>query len=226
MNIAIVVALRSELDLMLPLLGDVKQTQIDGLTFYQGAVDANQVVVMQCGIGKVNAATGVTTLINHFHPHRLINTGVAGGADKQVSVMDVVVGSQVAYHDVWCGPGCAWGQVQGLPLYYDADPDLIRCLPDGDNIKVGLICTGDQFIDSIDKVQHIKSNFPQALAVDMESAAMAQVCHLRGVGFMSLRVISDSPGASHNNAQQYVDFWADAPQHTLQVVHTLLRNLK
>ena len=68
----------------------------------------------------------------------------------------------------------------------------------------------------------IKSHFPDALAVDMESGAIAQVCELRNVPFMSMRVISDSPGASHDNTKQYNDFWNDAPAATFNVLHNLL----
>lgn len=225
MNIAIIVAMRKELELLLPLLENKQETVIDGFTFYQGAVGRHQVVAMQCGIGKVNAAMGALTLINHFAPDKVINTGVAGGADKAVNVMDIVVGSKVAYHDVWCGPESPLGVVQGLPLYYEGDADLLALMPVREDIKVGLICSGDQFIDTMEKVDNIKANFPQALAVDMESAAIAQVCYVRGVSFLSTRVISDSPGASHNNTQQYNDFWQDAPQHTFQVLRQLLLDI-
>ena len=170
-------------------------------------------------------AMGTLTMVNHFQPQCVINTGVAGGAGKLVRVMDIVVAAQVAYHDVWCGPESPWGRVQGLPLYYDAAPSLLQLVPKQDDIHVGLICSGDQFVDDIDKVNDIKASFPQALAVDMESAAIAQVCYVRQVPFMSMRVISDSPGASHDNTQQYNDFWQDAPQHTFSVLQQMLQHL-
>lgn len=225
MTIGIIVAMRKELDLLLHLLSNTSETVIDGFTFFQGTIVKNPVVAMQCGIGKVNAAMGALTLINNFAPQRVINTGVAGGADKSVSVMDIVAARQVSYHDVWCGPESPWGQVQGLPLHYDASPDLLAMVPNRNDIKVGLTCSGDQFIDSMEKVQSIKAKFPEALAVDMESAAIAQVCYVRKVGFMSLRVISDSPGASKDNTQQYLDFWSEAPQHTFEVLKQMIQQI-
>ena len=75
---------------------------------------------MKCGIGKVNAAVRLSELINVFAPDMVVNTGVAGGIDTEVNVGDVVVGRQCCYHDVWCGEG-AWGQMQGLPLYFDGN---------------------------------------------------------------------------------------------------------
>lgn len=218
--------MRKELELLLPLLENKAETVVDGFAFYEGGIGNHRVVAMQCGIGKVNAAMGALTLINQYHPDRVINTGVAGGADRSVNVMDIVVGTQTAYHDVWCGPEAEWGRVQGLPLYFDAAPDLVTLLPTRVDIKQGLICSGDQFIDSMESVSAIKAKFPAALAVDMESTAIAHVCHMRQVGFLSMRVISDSPGASHDNTAQYNDFWQDAPEHTFLVLREMLLGIK
>ena len=222
MKIGIIVAMRKELALLLPLLSNPSSESHDGLEFYTGTIGSNQVIAMQCGIAKVNAAIGTVTLINHYAPSLIINSGVAGGTDKSVNVMDIVVGSRVAYHDVWCGPESTYGAVQGLPLYYEADKYASQLVSDDKTVKKGLIVSGDQFVDSIEQVKIIKSHFPDALAVDMESGAIAQVCELRNVPFMSMRVISDSPGASHDNTKQYNDFWDDAPAATFNVLHNLL----
>lgn len=226
MKIGIIVAMGKELALLKPMLQDGSEKVIDGLTFHCGHVGSHEVVVMQCGIGKVNAAIGTVTLINNFAPDAVINSGVAGGADKGVNVMDVVVGARVAYHDVWCGPECPMGRVQGLPLYYEGTENFLSAIEASDDVKVGLICSGDRFIDKMSEVEAIKANFPDALAVDMESGAIAQVCYVRGVPFLSMRVISDSPGASHNNTKQYNDFWEAAPQQTFQMLHNLLNTVK
>ena len=155
----------------------------------------------------------------------IINTGVAGGADKSINVMDIVVGERVSYHDVWCGPECKMGVVQGLPNYFEGSKSIISKLPQSPLLKYGLIVSGDQFVESIEKVNKIKENYPEALAVDMESGAIAHVCEVMNVPFLSLRVISDSPGASRNSTCQYNDFWEDAPKHTFEIVETLLNNL-
>lgn len=222
MKIGIIVAMRKELALLLPLLTNPNSESQDGLEFHTGTIGSNQVIAMQCGIAKVNAAIGTVTLINHYAPDLIINSGVAGGADKSVNVMDIVVGSRVAYHDVWCGPESTYGAVQGLPLYYETDQHALQLVPNDKSVRKGLIVSGDQFVDSIEQVKAIKSHFPDALAVDMESGAIAQVCEIRNVPFMSMRVISDSPGAGHDNAKQYNDFWDDAPAATFNVLHNLL----
>ncbi len=225
MKIGIIVAMHKELELLLPLLQNSEESRMGGCEFHRGKVGRHDVIAMQCGIGKVNAAIGTLTLVNSFLPDFVINSGVAGGADQSISVMDVVAGARVAYHDVWCGPESELGQVQGLPLYFEGAKRLLDLVPDRGGIHKGLICSGDQFIDTLDAVNRIKGNFPEALAVDMESGAIAQVCHLNKVPFLALRVISDSPGASHDNTRQYLDFWNDAPQETFNLVKDIITGL-
>lgn len=225
MKIGIIVAMRKELDLLLPLLHNSEESRMSGFEFHRGKVGKHDVMVMQCGIGKVNAAMGTLTLVNSFLPDYVINSGVAGGADQSVAVMDVVAGARVAYHDVWCGPESEIGRVQGLPLYFEGSNRLLDLVPTRDGIHKGLICSGDQFIDTMEQVDRIKGNFPDALAVDMESGAIAQVCHQTKVPFLALRVISDSPGASHDNTRQYLDFWNDAPRETFMLLKELINNL-
>ena len=225
MKIGIIVAMHKELELLLPLLQNSEESRMGGCEFHRGKVGRHDVIAMQCGIGKVNAAIGTLTLVNSFLPDFVINSGVAGGADQSISVMDVVAGARVAYHDVWCGPESELGQVQGLPLYFEGARRLLDLVPDREGIHKGLICSGDQFIDTLDAVSRIKGNFPEALAVDMESGAIAQVCHLNKVPFLALRVISDSPGASHDNTRQYLDFWTDAPQETFNLVKDIITRL-
>ncbi len=225
MKIGIIVAMRKELDLLLPLLQDSEESRMSGFEFHRGKMGKHDVMVMQCGIGKVNAAMGTLMLVNNFTPNFVINSGVAGGADTSVKVMDVVAGARVAYHDVWCGPESELGQVQGLPLYFEGAKRLLDLVPEREDIHKGLICSGDQFIDTIDAVNRIKGNFPEALAVDMESGAIAQVCHLSKVPFLALRVISDSPGASHDNTKQYLDFWNDAPRESFVLLKDMIKRL-
>ncbi len=225
MKIGIIVAMRKELDLLLPLLQDSDESRMSGFEFHCGKMGRHDVMVMQCGIGKVNAAMGALMLVNHFAPNFVINSGVAGGADKSVNVMDVVAGEKVSYHDVWCGPESELGRVQGLPLYFEGSTKLLELLPESGDIHKGLICSGDQFIDTMDEVNRIKGNFPEALAVDMESGAIAQVCYQCSVPFLALRVISDSPGASHDNTRQYLDFWTDAPRETFKLVKDIITKL-
>lgn len=225
MKIGIIVAMQKELELLNPMLAGHTRQEHDGTVFHCGNIGHHSVVAMQCGIGKVNAAIGTAALIDGFSPDVVINTGVAGGASKSVNVMDVVVGQRVAYHDVWCGFDSTWGQIQGMPLFFDGKPELVEALQGQPGVHCGLICSGDRFIDSIGEVEAIQSRFPDVLAVDMESAAIAHTCFAKHTPFLSLRVISDSPGASHNNSAQYTDFWADAPKRTFEKLQQLINGM-
>ena len=195
--------------------------------FLVGKVGESKVVLLQSGIGKTNAATGVTNLIMTFHPDCIISTGVAGGIDTRLDVMDVVIGSEVCYHDVFCGEGCDPGQVQGLPRLFTGDERLVKIattLETDVHIVPGMICTGDQFITNRDELDAIKEKYPQGLAVDMESASIAQVCHLWSVPFLSFRIISDS----HDDGQQlknYTDFWQSMAERSFGVIDALMHAL-
>lgn len=194
----------------------------------EGMLAGNEVVLWQCGIGKVNAAVGTLRLIREHHPDVILSTGLAGGIDKCLSVMDVVVGSQAVYHDVWCGMGNEYGQVQGLPARFDADARLLkvaRATADGPYVKEGLLCTGDQFITDKEALSVIKSKFPEGLACEMESAAIAHTCYMMQIPFMSIRVISDTPGNTDNHQMQWDEFLASMSDRSFQFVRQFLMNM-
>ena len=192
----------------------------------QQLFSSDNVKVEKCGIGKVNAALGAQRMISEFHPDVIINSGCAGGNGDDVDVMDIIVGSEVTYHDVYCGRAiddCTiYGQVQGMPARYAADPALLsKALQlsasaaqhpassnQGSTLKIhsGLIVTGDWFVDSREKMRDIVGHFPEAKAVDMESCAIAQTCYINHVPFISFRVISDIP-LRDTDASQYHNFW-------------------
>ena len=182
---------------------------------------------VQSGIGKAGAARTATELILRERPDCIINSGCAGGLAPSVAVGDTVLGAQTAYHDVWCGEGNLPGQVQGLPQRFDADPALLRAalsLQTAQPVRSGLICTGDQFLTSPEDDARVLGIYPDALACDMESAAIAQVCHHYGVPFLSFRIISDTRVGGHD-MQAYADFWdriSDSSFHFLkQLIDTL-----
>lgn len=221
----VIVAMSAEFRLVEALLTEKKEQLIHGFRFLQGKAGDATVVLMQAGIGKVCAAVGAVEMLNHFAPDCIINTGVAGGIDKRLRVMDIVVGKEVAYHDVWCGEGNEVGQVQGLPARYQGSPALYeKAIAVNSDVALwgGLICSGDQFITDRKALEDIKNKFPDGLAVDMESGAIAQVCHLYGVPFLSCRIISDTPGQVENHALQYRDFWSAAPEKSFEVLKQLI----
>lgn len=226
MNIGIIVAMDKELQLLLPLLNDARETQIDGRVFHLGDIAGHSVAVMKSGIGKVNAALSAMEMINHFAPEVVINTGVAGGTGAGARVLDIVVGDRIAYHDVWCGPGTVNGQAAHCPLYFTST-DMLTSLPvlrDNPSVRRGLIASGDIFVSRPEDVSRIRELYPDALAVDMESAAIAHACYLRQTPFFCIRVVSDTPGESDNIAQ-YDNFWDAAPRQTFDILKSVLTSL-
>lgn len=225
MKIAIIVAMTKELNLLLPLINSCKEvSSANGFSYYEGLMAGKEVAVMQCGIGKVNAAVGAFALIEAFHPDIVINSGVAGGTGSEAKILDVVVGDRVAYHDVWCGPCAERGRIQGMPMYFEAPAEVLAKIDESGHVKKGLIASGDQFVDNAGELVRIKTLYHDVLAVDMESAAIAQVCHIKGVPFTSIRVVSDTPGEA-DNTSQYQHFWDDAPLQTFHVLTQLIEAL-
>jgi adenosylhomocysteine nucleosidase len=214
MKIGIIVAMDKELHQLQQLFND------------------GNVLVQKCGIGKVNAALGAQRMINEFHPDCIISSGCAGGNGDDINVQDVVVSSELCYHDVYCGRAIddttVYGQVQGMPARFKADANMLEKalhLQTSDiSLHQGLIVTGDWFVDSKEKMRSIIEKFPEAKAVDMESCAIAQTCYINKVPFISFRVISDIP-LRDTDASQYHNFWETIAEHSFQITKTFVESL-
>ena len=232
MKIGIIIAMDKEFRRISELLDNLTVEESGGRSFTLGNLSGNDIVLHQCGIGKVNAAIGTTELIRRYSPQLVISTGCAGGGQTSMEVQDVVVSTQLAYHDVYCGSAIGhtvYGQVQGMPARYQSPSSLVDAALslNGEGqprIYAGLIVTGDWFVDSRDKMRDIMSHFPEAVAVDMESAAIAQTCHVYGIDFISFRVISDIP-LKDTNASQYHNFWDTIADHSFATTRRFLAKL-
>ena len=180
------------------------------------------------GIGKVNAARTATEMILRDRPDFIINSGCAGSIDRTVGVKDLVIGEQVAYHDVWCGYGNAFGQVDGLPQRFDADPHLLsvaQSLRTDLTVHSGLVITGDQFYISLEEDARQKELYPDALACDMESASIAQVCRHYGVPFLSFRMISDIHTSDEDQKATYEGFWGDLAMDSFEFMRMVVEGV-
>ena len=220
MKIGMIVAMDKELKQLRPLFPEDK------------------VILQKSGIGKVNAAIQAVEMIRQYKPDVIISSGCAGGNGDDVNVQDVVVSSELAYHDVYCGTAIdsttVYGQVQGLPARFQADPYLLKKAtdishsslhtPHSPKIVPGLIVTGDWFVDSKEKMREIIGHFPEAKAVDMESCAIAHTCYINKVPFISFRVISDIP-LRDTDASQYHNFWDTIAENSFQVTKTFIESL-
>lgn len=197
------------------------------------------IMIRQSGIGKVNAALTCQELIQDFQPDVVISTGCAGGNGEGVHVGDVVVSTETAYHDVYCGEamgGSVYGQIQGMPPRFATPEPLVSAAlslngqktETGDTlprIHAGLIVTGDWFVDAVDKMRSILSHFPEAKAVEMESAAIAHTCCRHHIPFVSFRVVSDMP-LHDEHASQYHDFWKNVSTKSFSVTQAYVRLLQ
>lgn len=243
-RIAIVSALHDELSAVLQLMPDEQKTTLAGREFWQGHLHGHEVVAVLSGIGKVAAATTATVLIERFGVQRILFTGVAGGVGDGVRVGDVVVASHFMQHDMDASPLFPRFEVPGYgTAVFEADPaltqalcqavqatlaDLPQVLAPGvvqafglhaPRLHHGLLLSGDRFVATTAESGALQAALPQALAVEMEGAAFAQVCRDYGVPFAAMRTISDrADDAAH------VDFLAFLRQVASRYSLKLLEN--
>ena len=201
MKAGIIGAMEPEVAILKSQLSDIEETCHGGFTFYRGKLNGHDVVIVQSGIGKVAAALATCLLIQHYSPDYVVNTGSAGGFDQSLKVGDIVVSSEVRYHDVNVTAfGYEIGQLPGNPPAYMPHPNLVTAAKKGieklDDIHalVGLITTGDTFMTADEDIAKARANFPSMAAVEMEGAAIAHTCHQFNVPFVIIRSMSDIAG--------------------------------
>ena len=232
MRIGIIVAMDKEFAQLKTLLTESQTERKNQKDFVIGKIGANEVVMQQCGIGKVNSAIGAVEMIDNYHPDLVISSGVAGGADINLNVTEVVVATNCVYHDAYCGDECEYGQILGMPATFKTPQEYvekalaINNLPDNKHPKIhaGQIVSGEWFVDSKEKMRSILKHFPHAMAVDMESCSIAQTCHIYKTPFISFRIISDVP-LKDTKAQMYFDFWAKMAEGSFNVTKAFLESL-
>ena len=201
-----------------------------GMVFFEGTIEGLDAVVVQCGVGKVNAALCVQVLCDCFGVTALTNTGVAGSLSAQLDIGDLVVSRDAMYHDVDVRIfGYAPGQVPGMPEAYEADEQLAGLAYDAaesvnpGHTRIGRIASGDQFVCTRAQKDVIIAN-TGALCTEMEGTAIAHAAHRNGVPFVILRAISDKADGSAE--MEYPVFEAIAARRCADVTIELIRKLK
>ena len=203
---------------------------VAGMEFCEGTLDGKAVVVVQCGMGKVNAGICAHTLINDFGVTRVINTGVAGSLDNAIDIGDIVVSTDAVQHDYDVTPiGFARGEIPYTGLYAFPADEALRALAvraareAAPEIKVfeGRVCSGDQFIASKEQKETIIHNFG-GKCCEMEGGAIAQACYLNGTPFVIIRAISDKADASEEVSFQ--EFEASAAVRCAAIVRYMIAN--
>ena len=218
-RVAIITAMQSEFDAVRSLYNFKNEKSVA-----KAQAHGKEIILIKSGLGKVNAALATNEACK-LGANIVINTGLAGGIDNSLEQGDIVFANKVCYHDVWCGEPNAKGQVQDFPLYFVSLSETIQKISQAaPHFKCGLTVTGDQFLTDVTRLKEIKQLFPQALAVDMESAAVSQTCYLNKVPFISLRIISDVVG-KEKQLEQYNSFWEKMPHQASQMLDTAITAL-
>jgi adenosylhomocysteine nucleosidase len=231
MKVAIIGAMEEEVQILREKLEGKVEENIAGSEFSSGKLDGTDVILLKSGIGKVNAAMSTTILLQQFQPDYVINTGSAGGFLQTLNVGDVVISTEVRHHDVDVTAfGYEYGQVPGLPAAFKANDLLVEAATQAVheliNIQVvkGAIATGDSFMSDPERVEFVRSKLPNLHAVEMEAAAVAQVCHQFNVPFVVIRALSDIAGKESNIS--FDQFLKKAALHSSELVVSMVKQLK
>lgn len=228
--IGIIGAMEEEVAEILKLVELKKKNEMQRFVFYEGVMNGQDIVVVQGGIGKVNATISSTLMILKYSIDYIINIGSAGGLKQDQNVGDVVISNVVAHHDVDVRAfGRKIGEVPGMPLYFKPDSELLDKI--AEILKslhvpshIGLIVSGDQFISEKKQVDKIMKDFPQAMCCEMEAASIAQVCHIFHKKFIITRSLSDIYGKG-NSSTQFDEYLKKASQSSAHMCYELVSKL-
>ncbi|MBQ2927122.1 MAG: 5'-methylthioadenosine/adenosylhomocysteine nucleosidase [Oscillospiraceae bacterium] len=230
-KLGIIGAMQVEVEILLSRMENQKVRTIAGSAFYEGTLEGLSAVVVQCGVGKVNAAICAQILCDCFGITHLVNTGIAGSLSAQLDIGDLVVSTDAMYHDFDCvNFGYEFGRVPGMDtVSFAADPTLIEyALTAAEQVnpghcRTGRIASGDQFVaDKALKEQIIART--QGLCTEMEGAAIAQTAFRNGLPFVILRAISDK--ADDSAEMDYPTFERIAAHRCAQVTCHLAKQLR
>ena len=230
-KLGIIGAMEQEVETLLEQMENKSAATVAGSTFYEGKLSGLDVVVVQCGIGKVNAALCVQILCTRYHITHAVNTGIAGSLCADLDIGDLVVSSDAMYHDFDCVHfGYPYGKVPGMDVVsFPADETMVKLAYAAANgvhpghVTVGRVASGDQFVAVQELKDRIIAN-TQALCTEMEGAAIAQTAYRNCVPFVILRAISDK--ADNSAEMDYPTFEKQAAHRCAAVTMALAAALK
>lgn len=202
----IIAAMQEEMQEIENIMEEKKNQKIYELNFITGKINSTEVVLVEAGIGKVNASRTTQILIDNFEIDAIINVGTAGSANDELEIGDIVIGKKVVQHDFDITAfGHPKGFISNVGQYVESDSTLIEKMKQTISkmqenefkIKIGTIASGDIFCTEAKMKEKIRSKF-NADAIEMEGAAIAQVCKLDNIPFIIIRSISDKPNGNNN----------------------------
>lgn len=229
--IGVIGAMKAEIKSLRERMSGAVSETVAGMEFVSGKIGSTSVVLVQSGVGKVNAGICTQILADRFQVTHVINTGIAGSLNDRIDIGDIVVSTDAGYHDVDVTHlGYKAGEVPGLNCrFFEADPEfrkiirdaVIECTPEI-RLFEGRIMSGDQFISSTVQKQRIRRVF-NAMCCEMEGAAIAQTAMLNHIPFVIVRFISDK--ADDSGTMDYAKFEAEAADRSARILADVLEHL-
>jgi len=227
MKIGIIGAMQEEVEILKNEMVLSKNVEYTSMSFHEGVLWDKNVVVVTCGIGKVNAAVCTQILIDQFKVNRIINVGIAGGLREDIYPGDIVIAESLVQHDMdTTFFGDPLGQVPRLDTFdFKCNEAMVNFAKkavdkiEKSNAFIGRIVSGDQFIHEASKLQYLHDTF-DAYACEMEGAAIGQVCYLNKVDFVVIRSISDN--AINGSHMDYETFSQLAIKNSVRLLKDML----
>ncbi|MDO4903322.1 MAG: 5'-methylthioadenosine/adenosylhomocysteine nucleosidase [Limosilactobacillus sp.] len=229
MRFGIICAMQEEIKELIANLEGEEEKVIGGKTYYFGTITGQSVVLVESGIGKVEAGITTEHLITDCGADVVINSGSAGGIGEGLHVGDVVISTETAYHDVDVTAfDYVYGQLPQKDPRFVASEKWGKALElageqTGLTIKRGLIVTGDQFVAGKDTIAKIMSHFPDALSAEMEGAAVGQVATDHKIPYVVVRAMSDT--GDEEAGVSFDEFIIDAGKRSANMLLQLFKDL-
>jgi len=228
-KIGVIFAMKEELDEVLKQVDIKNEFNVFGLDFYSVVFKDTECILVECGVGKVNAARTTQIMIDVMKVDYIINVGVAGGVSNSLNVCDIVIGEKIVQHDFDITAfDHAKGYIPNVGVYLNSDEYLLRIAEkekesfNETNFHKGVIASGDIFCTSEKMSKKINEKF-NALCVDMEGASIAQVAYLSGVPFLVVRSISDIP--NNNNKITYEEFLEESSKMVAKFLLSMIEKI-
>ena len=227
-RIGLIIAMDCEKQALVDMFQHYEEEVVHGKVFTKTSYLNHEIVIVLAGIGKVNAAMATTLLIDKYRPDLIINSGIAGGYDRKLKTLDLVVATSISYSDVIV---CTceeekYGQIPGLPEEFVCETKIVKELFNED-IHYGKVLSGDQFVVDYEKEARMVNEYFKSqniLAFDMEAGSVAQVCHIMNTPLISLKCISDIIGET--NLTDYYTFSIKASKKIGDFVYKILTKIK
>lgn len=229
--ILVIAAMDEEYHELEALMNDKKENEYQGVKYHHGWMDNKEIMLMLSGVGKVNAAYSLTTIINNFDISFVINIGSAGGVvlEHSVKLLDIVIAKKVCYHDVDLTLANRLpGVLPNTPQYFipSMNEKFLHALEKTElTYHYATIASGDQFVCELSKVEYVNENFDDVCAVEMEAGAIAHICFLRNIPFVIFRSISDIVNKNADNQMQFSEYIKQASHNSAIATKTIIEQL-